>query len=426
VTTGGAKCRAALVAALAVEVIVAGCGTSGGDSGAGPTSQTPDSGARLGLGLQDGAVGNDGAWTGAAHDGGPASGSGLDGSFAGDSGGDGGVSSGNDSGAASGDAGCPPCGPCSGTSTHPVTDIAPAMYPTSVAVDATSVYWIAGPGSNGTIEKAPLGGGNPATLVTTSEQPHGLVLDAAHLYWTTQIDGAVHRAALDGSNPAVLSSQSGWFPYAIALGGGTVYWSWGGQTSPPNGGIMASTGVGATFTLVSGVWPNGLGVDATGVYFLTFPTSPTAPALTKSLANTLARVPLAGGTPAVLVSGLDLYARQGPLGSLQVVVDASQVFFADNGGMRRLDLAANVATVLSPQAPPTSFAVDANNVYGVFACEGVNTGWENTWVAVLPRAGGSWTPLVTAAPYEYYSSIAVDGASIYWTTSTGIKKVAKP
>jgi hypothetical protein len=61
------------------------------------------------------------------------------------------------------------------------------------AVDATNVYWTTETGPS--LTKAPLGGGDPTTLVATvavDQYPHyGLAVDATSVYWTDETDGAV-------------------------------------------------------------------------------------------------------------------------------------------------------------------------------------------------------------------------------------------
>jgi hypothetical protein len=61
------------------------------------------------------------------------------------------------------------------------------------AVDATNVYWTTETGPS--LTKAPLGGGDPTTLVATvavDQYPHyGIAVDGTSVYWTDETDGAV-------------------------------------------------------------------------------------------------------------------------------------------------------------------------------------------------------------------------------------------
>jgi hypothetical protein len=54
-----------------------------------------------------------------------------------------------------------------------------------IAIDAASVYW----STNGTLMRAPLGGGAPTTLGTGGIA--GVTLSATSVYWTDAVAGTV-------------------------------------------------------------------------------------------------------------------------------------------------------------------------------------------------------------------------------------------
>jgi hypothetical protein len=58
-------------------------------------------------------------------------------------------------------------------------------------VDATSVYWTNGV-ANGTVMKAPIGGGTPTILVSGQNAPEDIVVDATSVYWSTH-DGTIMK-----------------------------------------------------------------------------------------------------------------------------------------------------------------------------------------------------------------------------------------
>jgi DNA-binding beta-propeller fold protein YncE len=50
---------------------------------------------------------------------------------------------------------------------------------------------------------ANLDGTNPQAVVTRQDFPHGVAVDATHLYWTNaaEDDSTINRANLDGTSP---------------------------------------------------------------------------------------------------------------------------------------------------------------------------------------------------------------------------------
>ena len=68
----------------------------------------------------------------------------------------------------------------------PVTLASGLALPTSIVVDAESVYWLeqgSSGGSEGAVKKVPLCGGPVVTLAAAQNNPSALALDASHVYW---------------------------------------------------------------------------------------------------------------------------------------------------------------------------------------------------------------------------------------------------
>jgi hypothetical protein len=103
--------------------------------------------------------------------------------------------------------------------------------PADVAVDSSNVYWVNQPGwdsknsraTSGAVMQTPIGGGAPVTLADLGAQvPTSIAADATSLYWTTG-DGFVMKMPLGGGAPVALArSQSR--ASEIVLDSTSVYW----------------------------------------------------------------------------------------------------------------------------------------------------------------------------------------------------------
>jgi hypothetical protein len=278
--------------------------------------------------------------------------------------------------------------------------LASGVNPTSIAVDATSVYWTTGSTvAGGTVMKVPLAGGNPTTLASRQDDPpYGIAVDVTSVYWTNTTAGSVMSVALAGGKPTTLASgQSA--PRDIAVDATSVYWT--NSTSP--GSVMSvPLAGGKPTTLASGqVIPYGIAVDATSVYWTTH-------GLLAVGDGTVMKVPLAGGALTTLASG-----QLGPYG---IVVDATSVYWTNNsnpGMVMSVPLGGGTPTILASGQPyPTLLAVDATNVY-----------WPTGGSVVsVPLAGGVPTTLASA---QGAFAIAVDATRVYWGASGDVRFAPK-
>jgi hypothetical protein len=234
-------------------------------------------------------------------------------------------------------------------------------WPMDVAVDATHVYW-----TSGSVYKMPLAGGDAVRLVPIDVYiyPRELTVDATHVYWTDQGEGeagTVMKVPLDGGMPVTLAMLPGSSPYGIAVDAGAVYWANGADVEDRlvlkvglNGGMPTTlaTGPGSVF---------GFAIDATSAYFTTFEVS-----------STVMRVALDGGAPVMLASG-----SAQPMG---LAIDGARAYWT------------NASTSQTFNATP---------------------GTDGTVLAV-PLAGGATSPL--APDQTEPAAIATNGTTVCWTT----------
>jgi hypothetical protein len=175
--------------------------------------------------------------------------------------------------------------------TAPV-DLNPSQpYPMGLALDSTNIYaWNSGSFTgastlnekNGSVVQIPLAGGAPTTLATGIEAAYAapylnaIAVNAGSLYWVagaSGIDGTIMTTAVGSTTPAALYSGQP-FPEAVVTDGTNLYWAnWGtfdASGSYNNDGtvVRGPLGGGAVTTLASGLSaPAALAVDATNVYW---------------------------------------------------------------------------------------------------------------------------------------------------------------
>jgi hypothetical protein len=144
------------------------------------------------------------------------------------------------------------------------TLIATSTFPWSLAVDATSVYWL----GNG-VMKAPKGGGT-AIALTDSNGPilptGSIAVDATGVYWSSGPPAGtsgVNMVPLDGGTPTAVAALTS-MPGPIAIDGANIYCadSSGDVIKVPLAG-------GAPTTLATGQTnPDAIAVDDTSVYWV--------------------------------------------------------------------------------------------------------------------------------------------------------------
>jgi hypothetical protein len=193
-------------------------------------------------------------------------------------------------------------------------------------------------------------------VLATGQRGFDIAVNADGVYWTnwSYIATGVLGVPLDGGAPRVIATDQGGAS-ALAVDSSRAYWS----DFSGNAVLTSTLDGGAPTTLATGlaVSSDDLLVDATRVFWLE---------------NEILSMPLAGGSPTVLVSSPG-----------------------------------------SSSASIQRFAIDQRNVYWI---QYENLPSSVTTVLSAPLAGGQ--PVTIAAVQEQGACIATDGTNVYWATSS--------
>lgn len=166
------------------------------------------------------------------------------------------------------------------------------------------------------------------------------------------------------------------------------------EAAPPDAAVVipkpaCAPGDPPTELVGSVVWPFGIGVDATHVYFTTY-----------AKPGAVMKVPKLGGPAVVLADGLD-YPDQ-------LVMDATDLYVTVSGSGSILRLAKDgsaTATVVTGLQGPSGIAADETTLYWCAYFGGS--------IARAPKAGGPVTALAGgASPYR----IAAGPTAVYWSS----------
>jgi hypothetical protein len=195
-----------------------------------------------------------------------------------------------------------------------IDDAGDTFGPTAIALDANNVYWV--DSVSGTVNQMPLGGGTVQILADHRLQPSAIAVDASNVYWvdygTLGSNGSVNKVPIGGDAGAVTPlAPNEPQPSGIAVDGANVYWT---DRTNPTGAVKSIPIHGGTINPIAqnlGA-PMGIAVDSQFVYWTNYDD------------NTVLKAPIAGG-------GTSYTLASGQNNPSAIAVDDKNVYWANQG-----------------------------------------------------------------------------------------------
>jgi hypothetical protein len=195
--------------------------------------------------------------------------------------------------------------------------------PNGLPSDGTNVYW-AEQSASGSVSSCGIAGCglSPSVISAARPSPAALHADATSLFWTDQSTGEIVKTLKTGGAPTPLAQGQG-SVVDVALDTDSVYW---GQFANP-GKILKvkKDGTGLVELAVGQPLPESVAVDESRVYWTT--TNPTLAGSVMSADKTT------GANPKALAAVAPFHTAK------SLVVDATSVYWCENGGRQIMRLA---------------------------------------------------------------------------------------
>jgi hypothetical protein len=161
--------------------------------------------------------------------------------------------------------------------------------PTGIKVDDTNVYWTnGGVSADGTLNKAPLGGGAASAIASNLFDPGYFAVDAVNAYLALGTGGVAFTSLAGGDTLHYVASDGmSSLPNQVVLFGDTLYWT----DLLTHTVYRAAIDGGGAQGIAGGTEPEGVATDGVSVYW------------TNRAGGTVNKVPALGGSSVPIASG---------------------------------------------------------------------------------------------------------------------------
>jgi sugar lactone lactonase YvrE len=264
-----------------------------------------------------------------------------------------------------------------------------------MTADGSNLYWAAK--IDGTIMKAPSGGGKPITLASNQEYPStGIAVSGSRVYWFNYFSQRqVMSVDIAGGEPVQLAA-GGWDLRDLAVDETGIYFPDSGlektiMRMDREGGALTTVATDSGATMLTAI-----AIDAESVYWTRLPAK-------------LMKVSKSGGTPVELGTGD---------GARDVAVHGSHVFWLTGSALLKTGVDGGESVVLvDGQEYANSLAVDAENAYWVDFTAG----------NVMKVSVDGGPPTTIASGQDSPQTVAVDDVYVYWSNGgdSTIRKAPK-
>ncbi len=269
----------------------------------------------------------------------------------------------------------------------------------------------------------------PVTLASNQSYPQALAVDLSTVYWATLYNFQVDKIAKDGGTSSILASNE-IYPSGVAIDTTNLYWVDRGYGSADGLVRKMPLAGGPPVSIVSGLSsrPTAITVAGTEIYYATLGTQGTDGSVVRvSISND----PDAG-------AGTVVGAAQNNPTSL--AADTTGVYWTNYGSYVAPDAGPQNGAVMRCAVPgcqggpeevagaqmhPRGIAVDANNVYWTNYGSG-QSGVSDGSVMKAPKGaasagdGGANGATMLASGLLYPDGITVDATYVYFTTRAGL------
>jgi hypothetical protein len=241
---------------------------------------------------------------------------------------------------------------CESSLCQPTVVASGQSSPAAIAADGTNIYWV-NEANPGTVMQCAVKncGGTTITLASNQDYPTYIAVNPTTVFWITMSTLMACSIGGCGGNPTQLTAGN-LYGLVVHPDGSHIIWGDANGTVEMCNTAGASC-TGTSTTLVSGLTsPAAVAVDANNVYFSDIG------------AGIVGKAPLAGdgGTGTTLAMGLSR--------PLDIAVNAPAVYFVQyqSGSVNSVPIDGGMtSTIAAAQMKPASIAVDSQDVYWVDA-----------------------------------------------------------